>query len=97
MKTKGQRKREDRRAMRRREKDSDIPRDKMVGRAHRRGWGVGVPLAMFFGAALLAGVTKAPGETDEQYVQRMRYVIEHDEYSYEMERFSKPFSELGRS
>ena len=43
MKTKGQRKREDRRRMRAREKGADIPFDKMAGRARRRGWGVGVP------------------------------------------------------
>jgi hypothetical protein len=41
VKTKGQRKKEDRRAMRRREKDADIPRDQMAGRAARRGWGAG--------------------------------------------------------
>ena len=43
MKTKGQRKKYNRRLMRRREKNADIPRDKMVGRASRRGWGAGFP------------------------------------------------------
>jgi len=39
MKTKGQRKAIERRRVRSAEKGANIPRDKMVGRVTRRGWG----------------------------------------------------------
>lgn len=57
MKTKGTRKREDRRLMRRREKNADIPRDKMAGRACRRSYGDGFPPAL----------DNIKGESDESF------------------------------